>query len=210
MNEPEPTNNQIQSQAYDWHKEFHASDKMGLAFHPETVFYCARLHLRQMATKDAELATAKAEIERLKGELAVPRQWPDIGLDPLKHSGQVDRSPDACMKRMCSGLGRQQPHVPDQTALVWRADINQVHCDRITLQVRAKNWQEEYAENKTLLTRLKCLVEAAEPLNARISEYLQTGGLFNPEMMEHDKVAKLIIDCRDFIRPLLDGKGMGK
>lgn len=30
----------------------------------------------------------------------------------------------------------------------------------------------------------------------RITEYLSLGGLFNPEMMEHDKVRDLLIDCR--------------
>lgn len=32
---------------------------------------------------------------------------------------------------------------------------------------------------------------------ARIQDYLGNGGLFNPEMMEHDKVRQLIMDCRD-------------
>ena len=31
---------------------------------------------------------------------------------------------------------------------------------------------------------------------ARITEYLFLGGLFNPELMEHDKVRDLLIDCR--------------
>lgn len=29
-----------------------------------------------------------------------------------------------------------------------------------------------------------------------IAEYLSMGGLFNPEMMEHDTVRNLIIECR--------------
>lgn len=33
-------------------------------------------------------------------------------------------------------------------------------------------------------------------LQDRIQSYLGNGGLFNPEMMEHDKVRNLIIDCR--------------
>ncbi len=37
---------------------------------------------------------------------------------------------------------------------------------------------------------------------ARIDNYLQNGGLFNPEMMHHGKVGKLILDCRDTIRKL--------
>jgi hypothetical protein len=31
----------------------------------------------------------------------------------------------------------------------------------------------------------------------RIQNYLGNGGLFNPEMMEHDKVRDLLIDIRD-------------
>lgn len=38
-----------------------------------------------------------------------------------------------------------------------------------------------------------------EELISRIKSYLGNGGLFNPEMMEHDKVRDLIIDCREFI-----------
>lgn len=33
-------------------------------------------------------------------------------------------------------------------------------------------------------------------LSERITEYLAAGGLFNPEMMDHDKVSRLLIDCR--------------
>jgi hypothetical protein len=36
-------------------------------------------------------------------------------------------------------------------------------------------------------------------LSQRITEYLASGGLFNPELMEHDKVRDLLIDCRDFL-----------
>ena len=34
-------------------------------------------------------------------------------------------------------------------------------------------------------------------LESRIVKYLQAGGLFNPEHMEHDKVRDLLFDCRD-------------
>ena len=38
---------------------------------------------------------------------------------------------------------------------------------------------------------------AAPPtLEQRITDYLASGGLFNPEHMEHDKVRELLIDCR--------------
>ena len=34
------------------------------------------------------------------------------------------------------------------------------------------------------------------PVTQRITDYLVSGGLFNPEAMEHDKVSKLLIDAR--------------
>ena len=38
---------------------------------------------------------------------------------------------------------------------------------------------------------------APATLLERINDYLQNGGLFNPEMMEHDKVRDLLLDCRE-------------
>lgn len=38
----------------------------------------------------------------------------------------------------------------------------------------------------------------------RIDEYLQLGGLFNPELANHQAVSKLIIDCRDLIKDLIE------
>lgn len=37
-------------------------------------------------------------------------------------------------------------------------------------------------------------------LLARIQNYLESGGLFNPEMMEHDKVRDLIMDIREHLQ----------
>lgn len=34
----------------------------------------------------------------------------------------------------------------------------------------------------------------------RITNYLSHGGLFNPEMMNHEQVRDLLIDCRDEIQ----------
>ena len=36
-------------------------------------------------------------------------------------------------------------------------------------------------------------------MKERITEYLVSGGLFNPELMDHDKVSRLLIDARDYI-----------
>jgi len=36
-------------------------------------------------------------------------------------------------------------------------------------------------------------------LSDRITEYLANGGLFNPELMEHDKVRDLLMDIREYL-----------
>lgn len=36
----------------------------------------------------------------------------------------------------------------------------------------------------------------------KIKEYLSSGGLFNPELMEHEKVRDLIIECREELSSL--------
>ena len=38
--------------------------------------------------------------------------------------------------------------------------------------------------------------ERLDELVDRITQYLSAGGLFNPELMEHQKVRDLLIDCR--------------
>ncbi|NDD52348.1 hypothetical protein EBZ39_00450 [bacterium] len=39
----------------------------------------------------------------------------------------------------------------------------------------------------------------------RITDYLASGGFFNPEHMEHEKVRALLVDCRDVIETLRRG-----
>ena len=46
-----------------------------------------------------------------------------------------------------------------------------------------------------------------EELVERITEYLSMGGAFSPEMMEHDKVRDLLIDCRDALIARRGAKG---
>ena len=36
-------------------------------------------------------------------------------------------------------------------------------------------------------------------MKERINEYLSAGGLFNPEVMEHNKVRDLLIDIRKYL-----------
>ncbi len=39
-----------------------------------------------------------------------------------------------------------------------------------------------------------------ESLLERIQNYFESGGLWNPECMEHDKVQELIFDMRSYLR----------
>ena len=41
--------------------------------------------------------------------------------------------------------------------------------------------------------------ERIKELQGRITEYLSSGGLFNPEFMEHEKVRDLLLDIRDYL-----------
>lgn len=41
--------------------------------------------------------------------------------------------------------------------------------------------------------------EREQNLIDRITEYLLTGGLFNPELANHDAVRDLLIECREFL-----------
>ena len=45
---------------------------------------------------------------------------------------------------------------------------------------------------------------ATRDLPGRITEYLSSGGLWNPELMDHDEVRAMLIDARDVIETLAD------
>lgn len=50
---------------------------------------------------------------------------------------------------------------------------------------------------------LRCVnCEEKDLLLNRIQNYLELGGLFNPEQMEHDKVRDLVLDCRELLEKL--------
>lgn len=42
-------------------------------------------------------------------------------------------------------------------------------------------------------------IKTASDLASKISNYLESGGLFNPESMEHDKVRELILEIREHL-----------
>lgn len=47
-------------------------------------------------------------------------------------------------------------------------------------------------------------MKTPQELLYRIQDYLVSGGLFNPEMMEHEKVRNLIMDCRELLTAMND------
>ncbi len=81
----------------------------------------------------------------------------------------------------------------------WKAGLPE--CERCRKK-QTKMMTEEAA--RTRLPKPRTVYPKPRPhpgirLLERIQNYLEVGGLFNPEMMEHDKVRDLIIDCRDYI-----------
>ena len=41
--------------------------------------------------------------------------------------------------------------------------------------------------------------ERSKQLSTKITEYLKTGGLFNPELADHNAVRDLLIECREVL-----------
>jgi len=41
--------------------------------------------------------------------------------------------------------------------------------------------------------------EKIKVLSNRIADYLKTGGLFNPELADHNAVRDLLIECREVL-----------
>ncbi len=53
--------------------------------------------------------------------------------------------------------------------------------------------------DKAVYANGKCWQHNTGDVSARITNYLSSGGLFNPELMEHQKVRDLLIDAREAI-----------
>jgi hypothetical protein len=66
-------------------------------------------------------------------EATEAREWPDIGPDPMQgdRSDRYNVSAAACREAYV----RQQPHVPDQTALVWRWHLGALLEEHLRLNV---------------------------------------------------------------------------
>jgi hypothetical protein len=53
-------------------------------------------------------------------------------------------------------------------------------------------------------------IEMKNPVTERIKEYLLSGGLFNPELMEHQKVRDLLVEAAAEIKRLEEYEWMYK
>jgi len=63
-------------------------------------------------------------------------EWPDIGKDPLKYRDEVLGGVEGADQRLSLASAVQQKGVPDQTALVWRIDIDRLRCELIVMTAR--------------------------------------------------------------------------
>jgi hypothetical protein len=113
----------------------------------------------------AELGKAEAELERVKGE----RKYPNIGPDPLKLPGDEymkRNSVPAAIHELSKGVSLQQKEVPDQTALVWRADLNRLLMDH--------TWRTNHLpiikSQDTELTTLRARVQLAEEMEKALQK----------------------------------------
>lgn len=61
---------------------------------------------------------------------------------------------------------------------------------------------------KNLEDKLAEMEAVVEAVIGRINEYLSLGGLFNPEMMDHQKVGKMMLEMRDALARLTVPEGM--
>jgi esterase/lipase len=52
--------------------------------------------------------------------------------------------------------------------------------------------------------RTRQMTDRIDEIRERITAYLSMGGLFNPELANHDAVRDLIIDCRDVLLTEID------
>ncbi|MCE5293950.1 MAG: hypothetical protein LLF94_04995 [Chlamydiales bacterium] len=70
----------------------------------------------------------------------------------------------------------------------------------ITIQVQKQKDDEFDIPLYTTPQIKKLSDEEIKPLLDRIQNYLECGGFFNPECMEHDKVRDLIMDCKTILK----------
>lgn len=90
---------------------------------------------------NAALQKTCAQAEGIGQFAAAPGsvEWPDIGKDPLKYRDEVKGGVEGAMERLGQASAVQQKGVPDQTALVWRIDLDRIRCELIVMTARWNN-----------------------------------------------------------------------
>lgn len=91
--------------------------------------------IRDGANGVIRIQTAIAAMLTFAREHTEPQPgWPDIGSDPMK----IGSTKEQAIERVREAYVRQQPIVPDQTALVWRWDIGRLLMEYTRLSALAK------------------------------------------------------------------------
>lgn len=97
-------------------------------------------------------------IEQQQKEIAVLKKALDIGIDPLKHDDwKTYRSTEAMKERIMNAMSIQQEGIPDQTALVWRIDISQLHSEHTQQSTYIKAQQKELEKANSLAASMSKL-----------------------------------------------------
>jgi len=84
----------------------------------------------------------------------------------------------------------------------WRIEDLKVEIDRLTAIVETRGVVLQKALNESWHGG-ESEKRATPDVLMRIQEYIGNGGLFNPDLMDHDKVRDLVVDCRGAIQAAL-------
>jgi len=123
----------------------------------------------------------REEIKRLQGELAA-----------AKLQSMQDASKAMKLQKECDSLS------VDLAAANQR--IEELQKDVNRFRDLAYEGSEKISKAEAENARLRGLVEKYGAFESRLLSYFGNGGLFNPELMEHDKVRNLLSDFLDTIR----------
>lgn len=106
--------------------------------------------------------------EPINWQARAEAKFPDIGKDPLKLIGeerQAYNTEEAMLGRLHAPCAKQQNEVPDQTALVWRADLSWILGQFAWRQAGHKS---AMASNDKLKAELSAITARAEKAEAEL------------------------------------------
>lgn len=144
-----------------------------------------------------QLAQAQEEVANLKAG------FPDIGPDPLKlppDEWQEAASEDATKKRITDIYCKQQKGVPDQTALLWRADLSRLMGKYIWRRAQGEHFQACMEKRRELEASLTTAREECERLreeSAQIAGCLDWGAISAGRATVLSEVQRTIFALRE-------------